>query len=181
MEWHKKTAAESQERADAATISGLNKQLADSQKTADGYSTSLNQCQTQLAEQKPAATSGTGDPNFLTVVLAVTTPPQASAAPAETSTNPVVTLGNLLRPGLGTILGKLGAGQAAPAPMNNGQHFVRWVIPGRVTPYIASEGDIAFAQYTYIDIRLGENQPTQPRVAQPVAELVQQLQQQGAH
>lgn len=180
-EWRKKGAAESRERGDAATISGLSKQLGDLQKTADGYSTSLNRCQTQLAT-RPAPSDANAAPvtdaDYVTVIASETYSAQASAQTDE-STNPLVVLGNLYRPGLGTALGRL-APQGAPTGAGpSSPQLVRWVVAGKVTPYIAPGDAQAVVMYAWLNLKTNAFEERQP---DPAGALIRQLQeQQGPH
>jgi hypothetical protein len=172
-EWHKKTAAELQVRADAATINGLNRQFSDSQKAADGYSASLDQCQTQLAK-RVVTLANSPDPDFVTVIASQIIT-QGSPAPALSANPAVAMLGNLIRPGLGDVIARMGA-PSAQSPAQQAS-VVRWVVAGKVTPYIAP-GDSAVVEYAWLNVKTNAVEVRQP---DPAGVLIQQLQQQAAH
>jgi hypothetical protein len=167
VQWDRKTAAESQVRADAVTTDGLNKQigqltksLADDEQTIASYNASAKQdadVVTLIASEEDSV-----------VAAAVSTPANQSA---------LLGLANLIHPGLGTVLGQMSGAAPTPAPPTVQRNFTRWLVAGKVTPYIAASPSTQ-AAYAWVDVKSGATQTFQPQAAQI---LLAQFQQQGAH
>jgi hypothetical protein len=167
-------------RADDAQIAALNGQLADVNQRLKETTTAwvvsaqaYEQCQDKLAGQPTAALAPESDPDFVTVIVSQSAP-SAAPASADASAAPIVALGNLLRPGLGTMLGNLAPPQTAPsfAP----PAFVRWIVLGKVTPYISPGTDVTLTKYAWINVKTQAIEAHDPR---PARELVEQLHAQG--
>jgi hypothetical protein len=160
--------------ADTATIDAQTKaidvfkdQLADAADEIAANSEAYAQCQESLRAH-PTAAPAPADSDYLTVLVSQVSVSGPAAAPAAQS--PIVALGNAYRPGLGTIVGGLLNSRSAPdsAPST---YTVGWVVPGRVTPYIAP-GDSAVVGYSWLNVKTGTTETRQP---DPVGKLLAQL------
>jgi hypothetical protein len=152
--------------ADAVTIDGLNKKLDIETQAEETQANFAAECVHELSTRPAVAPAALPDADYVTVLVAQTNSPAAAPAAGSGQDAPLVAIGNLVRPGLGTALapmlqGQPGAG-AAPAP----ESITKWIIPGRVTPYVSTNGTLA--QYAWINVKTQQVEvqppPQDPRV-----------------
>jgi len=167
-----RNAAQKQVTAQAAQIAALNETVTATLAQRDQARSDLQICMTA---RKPVVSDAapSSDSDFVTVIVSQSAP-SAAPASADASAAPIVALGNLLRPGLGTMLGNLAPPQTAPsfAP----PAFVRWIVLGKVTPYISPGTDVTLTKYAWINLKTQAIEAHDPR---PARELVEQLHAQG--
>jgi len=99
----------------------------------------------------------------------------SQSAPAQTdSAAPLVALGNLVRPGLGTVLGRLSAPPlAAGASPSATPTVARWAIVGKVVPYFGQSSGLVLTKYAWINIK---TQAVEEHDVEPASALLGRLQ-----
>lgn len=141
-------------------IAALKQDYADAQMQADSFASKLGNCLNAL-DARPAAPASSPQPqdsDFVTVIVSQVNIEEPSAAPNSST---LVALANMYHPGLGSIISSLTAGQSPPAAGSPETSTVRWIVAGRVTPYIAP-GDSAVVGYAWINVKTNAIEQRQP-------------------
>ncbi len=152
------------------------------QKRVQSLTAQLNQA---TAENTKLKTEYGVDSDVVTLIAdetMVPVPVSVASSQPVAAEPPLFALADIFRPGLGTALNKLASPPVrAPAPAGEGTptytpHITRWIVAGRVTPYIAPNEDTQVG-YAYINVKTNAVEVHQP---QPVRVLLSQMQAQGA-
>jgi len=169
---------ERQLAAQAAQIADLKSQLADANRKADASEAAFADCDSILRSRAdlPAIApshDAIGDaPDFVTVIVSqVNLASPATEPPAQ---SPLVGLANMYHPGLGTALaGLLAPPRAEGSEQSRGVSVTKWVVAGRVTPYIGGS-DTALVEYAWINVRTNAMEVHQPEAARVLLARYQQ-------